>query len=146
MARQSFRRALGSLALRPALCAVLALGGAASAVLPASAHHSGAPYDRERPIVLKGVVKDMQWMNPHSWMEVLGAPDGGKQMEWIIEMEGPSVMEREGWSRRSLLPGDRITARVMPLKDGRPGARLIEVTKSDGTVLYLFTPRATLGA
>jgi hypothetical protein len=108
---------------------------------PADAHHSAALYDREKPLVLKGVVKDMQWMNPHSWIEVLVAPDGGKAVGWTIEMEGPNVMQREGWSRNSLLPGDRITARVMPLKDGRPGARLIEVTKADGTVLHLFTPR-----
>jgi hypothetical protein len=117
------------------------LGALALASGPVGAHHSAALYDREKPVVLKGVVKDMQWMNPHSWIEVLVAPDGGKAVGWTIEMEGPNVMQREGWSRNSLLPGDRITARVMPLKDGRPGARLIEVTKADGTVLHLFTPR-----
>jgi hypothetical protein len=112
---------------------------------PAAAHHSSALYNRAKPITLKGVVKKLQWMNPHGWIELLGAAEGGKPMEWTIEMEGPIVMQREGWSRDSLMPGDRITARVMPLKDGRPGARLIDVIKSDGTVLHLFTPRA-LGA
>ena len=131
--------------VRPALLAGLILSLSAPAVLPAAAHHSAALYDRDKPLVLKGVVKDMQWMNPHSWIEVLGTTDGGKPTEWTIEMEGPNVMQREGWSRNSLAPGDRITARVMPLKDGRPGARLIDVTKSDGTVLYLFTPRTTVG-
>lgn len=118
---------------------------AAAAMLaagPAAAHHSAALYDRANPITLKGVVKDLQWMNPHSWIELVGAPEGGRPSPWTIEMEGPNVMQREGWSRHSVLPGDRVTMRVMPLKDGRPGARLIELTKSDGTVLYLFTPRA----
>jgi hypothetical protein len=131
--RPSLRRALSGLF---AGAAALALAGAAAA------HHSAALYDRAKPIVLKGVVKDLQWMNPHSWIEVLAAPDGGKTTEWTVEMEGPSVMQREGWSRGSLMPGEKVVMRVMPLKDGRPGARLIEVTKSDGTMLYLFTPRA----
>jgi hypothetical protein len=127
----------------PRLLAGLAAGAGLLAVAGgASAHHSAALYDRARPIVLKGVVKDLQWMNPHSWIEVLGSANGGKPIDWTVEMEGPNVMQREGWSRNSLTPGEKVTMRVMPLKDGRPGARLIEVTKSDGTVLYLFTPRA----
>lgn len=122
-------------------CALAGLTLAAAAFGPAAAHHSAALYDRANPIVLKGVVKDLQWMNPHSWIELVGAPNGGKTVAWTIEMEGPDVMQREGWSRHSLAPGDRVVMRVMPLKDGRPGARLVEVTKSDGTMLYLFTPR-----
>jgi hypothetical protein len=138
MARRSTRPLAARLGLvAGSLLCALALGSA-----PAQAHHSSAPYDREKPITLKGVVKDLQWVNPHGWIELMVSADGGKSTGWIIEMEGLNVMQREGWSRKSLLPGDRITARVMPLKDGRPGARLIEVTKSDGTVLYLFTPRA----
>jgi hypothetical protein len=116
-------------------------GLAVFAAAPASAHHSAAIYDRNHPITLKGVIKDMQWQNPHGWIEVLTGPEAGKTQAWTIEMEGPNVMQREGWSRFSLMPGDRISAVVMPLKDGRPGARLVEVTKSDGTVLHLFTPR-----
>jgi hypothetical protein len=124
----------------PAL-GVLAACAAAAAAAPAWAHHSAAIYDRSRPIVLEGVIKDVEWMNPHGWIEVVGAVKGGKATPWTIEMEGPIVMQREGWSRHSLMPGDRVVARVMPLKDGRPGARLIDVTKPDGTVLHLFTPR-----
>jgi hypothetical protein len=133
MARQTARLGLAAGSI---LCAAALIGG------PAAAHHSSALYDREKPLTLKGVVKNMQWSNPHGWIEVLGAADGGKPMEWTIEMEGPNVMQREGWSRNSLTPGERITVRVMPLKDGRPGARLIDVIKADGTVLHLFTPRA----
>jgi hypothetical protein len=125
--------------MKASLFALTGLALAAVAV-PASAHHSAAIYDRTHPITLKGVIKDMQWTNPHGWIEVL-ASGGGKTTAWTIEMEGPNVMQREGWSRHSLLPGDRITALVMPLKDGRPGARLVEVTKADGTTLHLFTPR-----
>ncbi len=135
MARNTARRDL--LAASSVLCAALLICG------PAAAHHSSALYDRDKTITLKGVVKDMQWMNPHCWIEVLASPDGGKPIDWTIEMEGPNVMQREGWSRTSIMPGDRVTITVLPLKDGRPGARLVELTKADGTVLHLFTPRPT---
>lgn len=123
------------------LAAVALLVGLAASAAPASAHHSSAIYDRGRPIVLKGVIRELQWTNPHGWFEVLSTPESGKPVAWTIEMEGPVVMQREGWSRNSLMPGEKVTMRVMPLKDGRPGARLIELTKADGTVLHLFTPR-----
>lgn len=126
--------------MKTALFALTALALTAAAA-PALAHHSAAIYDRAHPITLKGTIKELQWSNPHGWIEVLATADNGKVSAWTIEMEGPNVMQREGWSRHSLLPGDRVTALVMPLKDGRPGARLVEVTKADGTVLHLFTPR-----
>lgn len=107
---------------------------------PALAHHSAALYDRDHPIVLKGTVEDLQWLNPHGWIDVLS--NGAKPVRWMIEMEGPIVMQREGWARDSVVPGERVVVRAMPLKDGRPGARLITLTKANGTVLYLFTPRA----
>ena len=114
---------------------VLAVAGTADA------HHSAAIYDRANPVVLRGVIREMQWTNPHGWIEVLGTTEGSKPTAWTIEMEGPNVMQREGWSRNSIAAGDKVTVKMMPLKDGRPGARLIELTKADGTVLHLFTPR-----
>jgi len=133
-ARKSARQGI-----RLGAAAIAALVLAVGAAPPAGAHHSAALYDRSRPIVLKGVVKVLSWGNPHSWLEL--QTQGSKPTSWTIELEGPSVMQREGWSSHSLLPGDKVTARVMPLKDGRPGARLIDVRRADGTTLYLFTPR-----
>jgi hypothetical protein len=110
---------------------------------PALAHHSASQYDRAHPLVIKGQVKDMQWSNPHSWLEIEAAGSAGKRVSWLIELEGPKVMTREGWTLHSVLPGDEVTARIMPLKDGRPGARLVELQRADGSTFHLFTPRAT---
>lgn len=125
--------------IAPAAAALAALLAGAA---PAAAHHSATIYDRMRTLTLNGVVRDLQWSNPHGAIDMIATLQNGKPMPWTIEMEGPIVMEREGWSRNSLMPGDRIVARVMPLKDGRSGARLIDITKADGTVLRMFTPRA----
>jgi hypothetical protein len=112
----------------------------ASAVMLATAgaafaHHSGAMFDSTKQVSLQGTVKEFQYTNPHSWL-VVNVPDAaGKVTEWSFEAEGPSTLLRAGIKKSSLMPGDKVTVRGRPLKDGRPGAGLIDVTKADGTVL-----------
>jgi hypothetical protein len=117
---------------------ILALGASAlllSAAGAASAHHSGAMFDRTKEVSLVGTVKEFQYTNPHSWL-VVNIPDAsGKVTEWSFEAEGPSTLLRSGIKRSSLMPGDKVTVKGHPLKDGRPGAGLMSVTKADGTVL-----------
>ena len=117
---------------------VMALG--VSALLAATAgaafaHHSGAMFDAAKEVSMAGTVKEFQYTNPHSWL-VVNVPDAsGKVTEWSFEAEGPSTLLRAGIKKSSLMPGDKVTVKGHPLKDGRPGAGLINVTKADGTVL-----------
>ena len=114
-----------------------ALMAAAIAALatPALAHHSGAMFDPTKTVTLEGTVKEFQYTNPHSWL-VVNVPDAsGKVTEWSFEAEGPSTLLRAGIKKSSLMPGDKVTVKGHPLKDGRPGAGLMNVTKADGTVL-----------
>jgi hypothetical protein len=101
----------------------------------AAAHHSGAMFDATKEVSLAGTVKEFQYTNPHSWL-VVNIPDAaGKVTEWSFEAEGPSTLLRAGIKKSSLMPGDKVTVKGHPLKDGRPGAGLMNVTKADGTVL-----------
>jgi hypothetical protein len=110
---------------------LLALASAGAAL----AHHSGAMFDANKEVSLQGTVKEFQYTNPHSWL-VVNVPDAnGKVTEWSFEAEGPSTLLRAGIKKSSLQPGDKVTVKGHPLKDGRPGAGLINVTKADGTVL-----------
>ena len=43
---------------------------AALAAGSAQAHHSGAMYDAQKTITLNGVTRELQWTNPHSWLQV----------------------------------------------------------------------------
>ena len=105
----------------------------------ALAHHSGAMFDATKEVTLQGTVKEFQYTNPHSWL-VVNIPDAtGKVTEWSFEAEGPSTLLRAGIKKSSLMPGEKVTVKGHPLKDGRPGAGLMNVTKADGTVL---SPRA----
>ncbi len=110
-----------------AACAIIAL--------PALAHHSFAMFDMKKDVVVKGQVKDFQWTNPHIWIQLVAQDADGKSVEWSIEGNSPSVLARQGWTKRSVKVGDTITITMHPLKDGRLGGDLVKAILADGTVV-----------
>ena len=106
----------------------------ATVAAPALAHHSGAMFDPTKTVTLEGTVKEFQYTNPHSWLEVVVITDG-KEVEWGFESEGPSTLLRAGIKAKSFMPGETVTVIGHPMKDGRPAGSLMSVTKADGTVL-----------
>jgi Family of unknown function (DUF6152) len=129
---------LSGLTRKTSLFGILAFCGVlGSSAVPASAHHSAAPFDLANEIVIKGTIKEVQWTNPHAWIQVNVPKDGGAVVEWSFETEGPNVLTRAGIMRNTLKPGDVVTVTGHPLKDGRPGASMITVEKDDGSVLSL---------
>ena len=114
------------------LAAALAGLGCAA---PAFAHHSFAMFDMSKQVTLSGVIKDFQYTNPHSWLIVTVSQPDGKTVDWSFESEGPSSLLRLGVKKSSLPVGEKVTVKGMPMRDGRPGASLVSVTKSDGSVI-----------
>jgi hypothetical protein len=100
-----------------------------------NAHHSFAAFDRTQQVMLTGVVREFQWTNPHAWIQIVVTDEQGREVEWGAECGSPNMMTRTGWKRTTLVPGDRVTAIVNPLHDGRPNGSLVTVTLPDGTVL-----------
>jgi hypothetical protein len=108
----------------------IALGAALTATVAgsASAHHSFATFDGKRLVVVDGTVKEFQWANPHSWIELTVKDASGKDVEWSIEGGSPSVLVRQGWRRTSIKPGDKAQVTIHPMKDGSPGGALVKAT------------------
>ena len=110
---------------------VIALAGLALVSLAASsafAHHSFAMFDYQKTVVLDGTVKEFQWTNPHSWLQLVVRDASGKDVEWSIEGGSLNALSRLGWKRTSLKPGDKAAVAFHPLKDGTPGGSLLYVT------------------
>jgi hypothetical protein len=105
------------------------------ATAPLAAHHSYAAFDRDKQVTLTGVVKEFQWNNPHTWIQVHVTDEKGQTREWGIECGSPNMMARTGWKSSTLKAGDKVTAIVNPLKDGRPNGSLVKITLADGKVL-----------
>jgi len=107
--------------MRWQLTAVLVSTALAATNGAAMAHHSFAMFDDEHPIDLEGIVQEFKYTNPHSYLllEVKG-PDGSVVV-WNLEGGAPSLLTRDGWSSRSLKPGDHVIVTINPLRSGRPG-------------------------
>jgi hypothetical protein len=123
----------------------LALAAAvAGAAVQALAHHSGAMFDRNKEVTLVGTLKEVQFIAPHGWIEMLVPdPKTGKSTEWSIETAPTgSRLFTMGFSRTSPGPGEKITLIAHPLRDGRPGGSLVRLTTADGRVLPQRAPNA----
>ena len=101
----------------------------------AGAHHSGAMFDHAREVELKGVVKEFQWTNPHSWIQVVAPGPKGEMEEWSIEGGSPNTLARSGWRPTTFKSGDHVTLRVNPMKDGSKGGSFVGAVLADGRTL-----------
>jgi hypothetical protein len=64
----------------------------------------------------------------------------GGQVLWGLESLGPSELIRRGFSKNSVKEGDKVTVVVNPLRDGRNGGALVDLTLPDGHVLRASNP------
>jgi hypothetical protein len=119
---------------------VICSAAAAAAVLTvcastASAHHSFAMFDQSKAVTLEGTLKELQWTNPHIWVQVIAKdPASGQNVEWSIEGGSPNGLKGRGWTRTMMKPGDQITIVIHPLKSGEHGGSLMKVTVNGKTV------------
>lgn len=112
------------------LCVTLAC--AAAAVLPASAHHSHNNYDVATWTTMEGVVSEVHWLVPHSWVYMEAKDAKGQTALWALEGTGFGGLEKVGIKRTDLRPGDRIKVRCHLLKDGSTGCLLGFLTPMHG--------------
>jgi Family of unknown function (DUF6152) len=121
--------------------------GALSLLLAAGAavaHHSTAMFDMQKTVTITGTVTQFDWTNPHTFifMEVMNTATGTSE-SWSIEGMSPNYLSRNGWTRHTLNPGDKIGMEVHLLKDGRKGGFCATVTLPDGKKLANLPPRPT---
>jgi hypothetical protein len=121
----------------------LALGAAAAALAfgltaTSSAHHSFASeFDANRPIELEGVVKEMRFSNPHSWIYLTVKTSSGVE-DWAVEGAAPNALLRRGFSRTSLPSGTEVRIRGFQARDRTNRAAGSEVTLlKDGSRLFV---------
>jgi hypothetical protein len=102
----------------------------------ARSHHAAAPvFDLNTEKTITGVVKQVDWTNPHIWVWVDVQNASGQMETWGFEGMSPNFLSRRGWTRTSLLPGMRITVTFRPLRDGKAGGMFMTGKLEDGTVL-----------
>ena len=99
------------------------------------AHHSFAMFDLGKDVIVEAVIKEVQFTNPHVWLQILVKDDKGVETEWSIESGAPGMMLRNGWKPSTLKAGDKVTLTMHPLRNGKPGGSLVRVKVPDGRTL-----------
>jgi hypothetical protein len=116
---------------------LLFLGLSLACAAPAAlAHHSFAVYfDPAKEVTVKGKVTAFRFTNPHGTI-VLDVTDAqGRVREWRAETNAPVVLQRRGWTRTTVKPGDEITIQGWAARDGKPYMRLQRATRADGSLI-----------
>ena len=107
------------------------------------AHHSfSAEYDQKKPIVLKGTITSMQWVNPHAWLHVGAKGPDGKMADWAVEFGGSSGLYRRGFRPKDLPVGAEVTIEGWLARDGSNTMNASNVTMADGKKLFAGSPGA----
>jgi len=108
----------------------------AALTITAYAHHSGAEFDQDKTIELTGTIKEFQFKNSHTWIQVM-VPNtkGGGSTEWSLEWGAPNSLGRQGIRPTSFPVGAKVTVRLNPMKSGAAGGMFIGAKFEDGKTL-----------
>lgn len=100
-------------------------------------HHAfGAEFDPNRPVLLKGPVTRVEWINPHTWIHLEVTKDGKKEI-WMVEGGTPNSLLRRGLKRDTIQPGQEIIVDGYQAKDRSNRANGRDVTLTDGRKFFM---------
>jgi ABC-type glycerol-3-phosphate transport system substrate-binding protein len=129
MRRTSFGRM--GIALLASTLAATALG-----------HHSTAEFDYTKQLTIEGTVKEVQWTNPHSFIQLIVEDKGKEPVEWSVEIGSPAINTALGWKKTSVKRGDKVSMLLSPARNGTPYGTLRKLTFEDGRELIGVAGRA----
>jgi uncharacterized protein DUF6152 len=121
--------------MKRTLLALVIMAGAMVSGGRALAHHSfAATYFEDKTQKVEGNLVQFQYRNPHSFLQVEAPDEKGVVQRWLVEWGAVGQLVRQGVTRETLKPGDRVVI------IGNPGRypddhrlRMVSITRpSDG--------------
>ncbi|NOT26412.1 MAG: hypothetical protein HOP16_09965 [Acidobacteria bacterium] len=108
-------------------------------VAPVMAHHGfDTEYDAKKKFKLEGVVSQVLWTNPHMRVHVDVTDAAGKVTTYNMELTSPNSVQRQGWGRSSLVPGDKVVFEGYGGKVVESRGSLLSIAKQDAPNKPLF--------
>jgi Family of unknown function (DUF6152) len=119
--------------------ALVALGAIHS---DSTAHHAfAAEFDPDKPVVLRGKITRIEWINPHSWIHIEVPGEKGAPQKWMVEGGTPNTLIRNGLTRNTLKVGTEIIVRGYQSKDEfcEPACKANgrDITFTDGRKIFM---------
>src|SRR5262245_25509387 len=115
------------------------LAAVAASPLKVVAHHAfGGEFDPNKPVLLKGPITKIEWVNPHAWIHLEVTTPDGKKEDWMVEGGTPHTLLRRGITKASRKTGTVIVVDGYQARDhslNRANGR--NITFPDGRKLFL---------
>ena len=102
----------------------------------AMAHHAFASeFDGNKPVLLKGTITKMEWVNPHAWIYIAVKKPDGTVENWMVEGGTPNTLVRRGLRKTDVQAGTEIQVDGYRAKDGSHLMDARRVTLPDGRIV-----------
>ena len=120
--------------------ATACLLAAFTAAPAALAHHGFGLFDRTKPVEIKGVIKGIDFVNPHGWLYLSVKEPNGKATIWNVEIGSPNSLIRRGFNKNTVVKGTQVVVNGYRAKDGSRTVNGTNVTLPDGRRLFTGSP------
>ena len=119
---------------------LMSVAGVLLATAPILGHHAfGGEFDPNKPVLLKGPVTKVEWVNPHVYLHVDVKDDKGAVTNWAFETLGPGRMRAEGMSKQTFGVGKVVTLKGYAARDGSKNLGFLrQVTFDDGHTIEVW--------
>ena len=106
---------------------------------PVRAHHAfGSEFDANAPLLLKGKIAKIEWVNPHTWIHVEIKKEDGTKEIWMVEGGSPNTLLRRGANKNTFPEGTEVVVDGYQARDhNEKRANARNVTFADGRKLFL---------
>ena len=106
-------------------------------------HHSeAAEYDSTKPVKVTGILKKVEWQNPHVWFYVEVKDEKGTTTIWGFSGAPPGSLIRRGITKEALKIGAVVNVEGSRARDGSNNASGRSVTFEDGRNVFTATSEA----
>jgi DNA/RNA endonuclease YhcR with UshA esterase domain len=92
-------------------------------------------YDITKPVTIKGIVRKIEYENPHISFFIDVKDADGRVTSWGFEAASPTALRAQGWTRNSIKPGDYVTVDAYRARNGTPFGAARTLTLPNGRQL-----------
>jgi hypothetical protein len=120
---------------------VVALCAGLFAVGTAGAHHGFGTFAMNEDVELTGVITDLDFVNPHSWVHFDVTGTDGQTVTHRCELRSATTLRRSGWTPEMFANGTRITIQGSPDRTDPRACYVSTLIFADGTSLDRYGQR-----